>query len=105
MALPAGFDFDFRLTTGYKIRKHDVPLDSQDIKKLQRIVAIAEKLIANGAKKKSSGGNGAAKRRRRSGKELTAFRKMLKAERRKGVPVSELARKHGVSSAYIYQLP
>jgi hypothetical protein len=41
---------------------------------------------------------------RRAGKELVAFRKMLKAERKKGVRVEELAEKHGVSTAYIYQL-
>jgi DNA-binding IscR family transcriptional regulator len=29
---------------------------------------------------------------------------MLIAERKKGVPVAELARKHNISSAYIYQL-
>jgi hypothetical protein len=30
---------------------------------------------------------------------------MLKAERKKGIPVAELARKHRVSTAYIYTLP
>lgn len=44
------------------------------------------------------------KRQRRSGKELVAFRKMLKSERKKGVPVAELAEKHGISTAYIYSL-
>jgi hypothetical protein len=44
------------------------------------------------------------KRVRRSGKDLAAFRKMLIAERKKGVPVADLARKHNISSAYIYQL-
>ena len=29
---------------------------------------------------------------------------MLVAERKRGVPVSELADKHGISAAYIYQL-
>jgi hypothetical protein len=46
-----------------------------------------------------------SKRLRRSGQELKQFRKMLKAQRKKGVPVADLARKHGVSSAYIYMLP
>ena len=52
-----------------------------------------------GAAKKSSG-----KRVRRSGAELNAFRKMLKAERSRGVPVAELAKKHNVSAVYIYTL-
>jgi hypothetical protein len=46
-----------------------------------------------------------SKRIRRTGEELRQFRKMLKAQRKKGVPVAELSRKHGVSSAYIYMLP
>ena len=41
---------------------------------------------------------------RRTGKDLLAFRKMLKAERKRGVSVAELAEAHGVSTAYIYQL-
>ena len=36
--------------------------------------------------------------------ELIAFRKMLKAERKRGVPVSKLAQEHGISPAYIYQI-
>jgi hypothetical protein len=44
------------------------------------------------------------KRTRRSGKALVQFRKMLKAERKKGVRVLALARKHGISTAYIYYL-
>ena len=44
------------------------------------------------------------KRVRRTGKELIAFRAMLKAERKKGVPVAELARKHSITPTYIYLL-
>jgi DNA-binding IscR family transcriptional regulator len=29
---------------------------------------------------------------------------MLKAERKKGVPVAELAKQHGISTVYIYKL-
>ena len=43
-------------------------------------------------------------RMRRSKKEVAALKKMLKAERKAGVPVAELAGKHGVSTAYIYML-
>jgi hypothetical protein len=87
-------------------------LTTQDVSKLQRIIALAEKLIAKSPKAKrgrpaAQNANGAAKgkRVRRAGKELVQFRKMLKAERKKGVPVAELARKHGVSKVYIYSLP
>ena len=91
-------------------------LYANEILKLRRIIALAEKLIDESPKprrgrpaslnRQSNGlkrANG--KRVRRSGKELAQFRKMLKAERRRGVPAAELARKHGISPAYIYQLP
>jgi hypothetical protein len=87
-------------------------LNTQDVLKLKRIVALAEKLIEKAPKAKRGrpplqNGNGAkkAKRIRRSGKALVQFRKMLKAERKKGIAVADLARKHGVSAAYIYTLP
>ena len=41
----------------------------------------------------------------RSLKTLIEFRKMLKAERKNGVPVSTLAKRHGISQAYIYLMP
>jgi len=86
-------------------------LNAHDVSKLQRIIALAEKLIEKGpaAKRRPAVKNGhravKGKRVRRSGKELVQFRRMLKAERKKGVSVAELARKHGVSTAYVYSLP
>ena len=86
-------------------------LNAHDVSKLRRIIALAEKLIekAPTAKRRSAMKNGHrvanGKRVRRSGRELVQFRKMLKAERKKGVSVAELARKHGVSTAYVYSLP
>jgi len=56
-------------------------------------------------KKNAAGQTGSSgKRIRRTGRALIVFRKMLKAERKKGLPVAELARKHGISSAYVYQI-
>ncbi len=40
----------------------------------------------------------------RTGKDLVAFRKMLKAERKRGVTTADLAKEHGVAMAYIYTL-
>ena len=86
-------------------------LSAQQISELRRLITIAEKLIAKSASSSAKGRNGSVnkaksgKRIRRSGKELVQFRKMLKAQRKKGMPVAELARKNGVSSAYIYTLP
>ena len=91
-------------------------LHAREVLKLRRIIALAEKLIADNPKPQRGrpallNGNGSGKRRangkriRRTGKDLVRFRKMLKAERKKGVAVAELARKHGISPTYIYLLP
>jgi hypothetical protein len=85
-------------------------MNGQERKKLRRIISIAEELIASSPKPQrgrpagSSNGTEPTKRIRRSGKELVQFRKMLKAEQKRGVPVGELARKHGISPAYIYMI-
>ena len=44
---------------------------------------------------------GVTSRIRRTGKDLVAFRKMLKAERKRGVTTADLAKEHGVAMAYI----
>jgi hypothetical protein len=80
-------------------------LTNQQIRKLEAIISAAQAVLAEAKTAPSSSGKTAkAKRVRRSGKDLAAFRKMLIAERKKGVPVADLARKHSISSAYIYQL-
>lgn len=81
--------------------------------KLRKIAADLEELAtaidaqaAHNGKKSFPALNGksATKRVRRSKKEATALKKLLKAERKAGVPVAELAKKHGISPAYIYML-
>ena len=82
-------------------------LSKREISQLKKLVALAQGLIdkaeAAPADQKTSAPS-PSKRIRRSGKELVAFRKMLKAERKRGVPAAELAKQHGVSMAYIYTL-
>ncbi len=81
-------------------------------KKLRKIAASLEELataieaMPAAGKKSFPAGNGksTSTRRRRSKKEAIALKKLLKAERRAGVPVAELAKKHGISTAYIYML-
>jgi len=81
-------------------------LGPKQVSELRRLVKIAEGLIAaSGSSSSKAIKKNSGKRLRRSGKELIRFRKMLKAERKKGIPAAELARKHKVSSAYIYTLP
>jgi hypothetical protein len=90
-------------------------MSAREISKLRRIIKIAEQLIALNPKprrgrppslvKGEAKSRSGSKRVRRTGSELVQFRRMLKSERKRGVSVSELARKHGISSAYIYMLP
>jgi len=85
-------------------------MNGQDLKRLRRMISIAEKLIATNPKPRrgrpagSTNMKPSAQRVRRTGTVLARFRKMLKAQRKRGVPVSELARQHGISSAYIYMI-
>jgi DNA invertase Pin-like site-specific DNA recombinase len=84
-------------------------LTMKEVAELKKIVARANALIAKAADGKEPKSKPSARRtvssgRRRTGKELEAFRKMLKAERKAGVPVAQLARKHGITPAYIYQM-
>ena len=81
-------------------------LTKSEIAKLNRIMKLAGQLVQRSkAHSKSQRANGKMTRTRRTGRQLIEFRKMLKVERRKGIPVAALARKHGVSTAYIYMLP
>jgi DNA invertase Pin-like site-specific DNA recombinase len=86
-------------------------LSARDITTLTKIIASLEDIVAHADKpegERSKGSPAAAlqlkTRIRRTGKELANFRKLLLSERNKGVPVSEIARKHAVSVAYVYQL-
>jgi hypothetical protein len=104
--------FDFARVTNYPaktIGNFDMSFTAKQIKQLQTIIASAEELLKGaGAGSKATtrtAGKPAATRKRRVGKELAAFRKMLAAERANGVPVAEIAATHGVSSAYVYQIP
>ena len=77
-------------------------LSAQQIRKLNRIITLAQQMIDESKEARMSGRR---TRIRRSGKELVQFRRLLREQRKKGIPVAELARQHGISSAYIYMLP
>lgn len=86
-------------------------LTAKEVAQLKKIIALAEQLIAGagtGGGARTSAGAGAAKAgrngRRRTGKDLENFRKMLKQERKSGASVAALAKKHGVTPSYIYQI-
>jgi|GEM_PF-1503233 hypothetical protein len=86
------------------LSNRDISTIKKIISSLEDILAHAEKNEGERAKTISATAQPMKTRVRRTGKELTAFRKMLLSERNKGVPVSEIARKHAVSVAYVYQL-
>ena len=73
-------------------------------KKLRKMAASLEELATAIESFPAGNGKSASPRKRRSKKDAAALKKLLKAERKAGVPVAELAAKHGVSSAYIYML-
>lgn len=77
---------------------------------LRKIISSLEKIAtaleAQGSLPvgKRTNGHTAPSRTRRTKKQVAELKKLLKSERKAGVPVAELAEKHGVSSAYIYML-
>lgn len=84
-------------------------LTVKELAELKKIITRAKELIAKAKDEKPSTIKSSARRStsvksRRSGKELETFRKMLKSQRKAGVPVAQLAKKHGITSAYIYQI-
>jgi hypothetical protein len=83
-----------------------MPLTAKEVSELKKIVARAKTLIAKaeGNSEKATDRRSASVRVRRSGKDLVTFRRMLKAERKAGVPVAQIATKHGVTASYIYQI-
>jgi LysM repeat protein len=85
-----------------------VKLSANDVAQLNNVVTTLQKILAQGGSSaKTVNGRTPTRTKRkgrRSGKELVAFRKMLIAERKKGVPVAKLAERHGITASYIYQL-
>ncbi len=80
-------------------------LSKREISRLRKIISLAQMMIQKSSTEEFARGATSGKKRiRRTGRELVAFRKMLKAERKKGTPVADVARKHGVSLAYVYTL-
>ena len=73
-------------------------------RKLRKIAASIEELATAIEAMPVLKGKSAATRTRRSKKETIALKKLLKAERKKGVSVAKLAEQHGVSKAYIYMV-
>lgn len=87
-------------------------LTKRQIGKLNKIVTMAQELLASAGepsakstrgKAPKSGRNGKI-RRRRSSAEAERMRADILAKRAKGVSAASLAKKYGVSTAYIYMI-
>ena len=86
-----------------------MPLNTPEISKLNRIIKLAESLwkktpmvwlkVATTSRsvQREAAGYGVLV-------ESCTISKMLKAERKRGVPVAEMARKHRIRTAYIHML-
>lgn len=82
-------------------------LSERQLSQLNKAIAVVQDILASAQaeskaparKQKSSG-----KRYRRSAADAAKLRKDVLAARKKGVPASALAKKYGVSSAYIYMI-
>lgn len=81
-------------------------LSKKQVSQLQAVIASTQKILEQANRtsdaRRTQKGDGTARRRR--GADLTAFKKMIKAERKGGASVADLAQKHGVTPSYIYQL-
>jgi len=75
-------------------------MNPSDTKKLQQIIKLASELVKSSGK----GGKAPVFKKRRSSVEAEEFRAMLKNEREKGVSVEQLAKKHGITMSYVYQI-
>jgi hypothetical protein len=79
-------------------------LTTKQKNEIKRLIELLSQLLKEPTVKERVAKNGNGKRVRCSGAELTSFRKQLKTEQKAGVPVAEIAKKYGISPAYIYQL-
>lgn len=80
-------------------------LSPREIAELRKIVSIAIKILAEATTpQKRAKIAASATRPRRKGSELVAFRPTVLAERKRGVPFTEIVRKHGITPNHIYQI-
>ncbi len=82
-------------------------LSSKEVARLKKIIRLAGELIKKAGKAekaKPSARRTRPTRVRRTGEALVAFREKLRAERKAGTPVTQIAKNYGVSPAYVYQV-
>ena len=78
-------------------------LSARQHKRLTLIIENLALFLAESQRDNNKAGAALKKTRvRRNAEDAVKLRKQIKAERAKGVPAAELAKKFGVSVAYIY---
>ena len=78
-----------------------MPLNKRQDRELQTIISMIEELRKEATKQ---AGDSSGRRRRRSASDAQKMRQDILAARANGVPATELARRYGVSTAYIYMI-
>lgn len=81
-------------------------LSKKQISQLIKILETTQQILADASRERPSSGTReqTGTRTRRTGKDLVAFKKAIKAERKAGASVADLSRKYGVTPSYLYQL-
>ncbi|MFT3988225.1 hypothetical protein [Aestuariivirga sp.] len=82
-------------------------LTKRQTSNLKKIIATAQKLLDQAAKAPAPvkvSKTGKSKRHRRTAVEAKKMRAEIMAQRKKGVPVTKLAERYNVSTAYIYMI-
>ncbi|MFN4142114.1 hypothetical protein [Aestuariivirga sp.] len=79
-------------------------LSKRQISNLKKIIATAQKILATEQSEDTRGAGDGVIRRRRSRVEASKMRAEILTQREKGVPATQLARKYGVSTAYVYMI-
>ena len=80
-------------------------LTKKQISQLIKILETTQQILADASREvPSAEGREPGVRTRRTGKDLVAFKKAVKAERKAGASVADLAQKYGVTPSYLYQL-
>ena len=79
-------------------------LGKRHLKALRKLVAATEKLVANVEHEMARVAAEKKVRLRRSRKDAARLKKEVRADRRKGLAATRIAKKYGISLNYVYLL-
>jgi hypothetical protein len=79
-------------------------LGKRHLKALRKLVAATEKLVSNVEREMAKVAAQKKVRLRRSRKDAAHLKREVRADRRKGLAATRIAKKHGISLNYVYLL-